>query len=285
MRCTNCNNEINNNATFCNYCGKSIKKKKIGAVTIISIIALALSIIATIGIIIYSTIGMKDESIGVSQGYTWFMIIGGTGGVLLIGYYAMLMVVSLICDLKLNKRTVKNIIVSIGLVLPILFVLFIAAFALISNSQKNYTIGELKVEFPEGMNKTTEERGFDGKYSLIEFYAREEEKATCSITVAYTNPKEDRPVYENMIGNSNDMYIDKDTKTNDFITNNYYRLNNRTINGVTWNYLEYNSLTTYYKIYGVSHNNGYYTFEVKDNHSSHNLCKQKEEEFINSLKF
>ena len=63
------------------------------------------------------------------------------------------------------------------------------------------------------------------------------------------------------------------------------RLNNRTINGVTWNYLEYNSLTTYYKIYGVSHNNGYYTFEVKDNHSSHNLCKQKEEEFINSLKF
>ena len=261
------------------------KKKKIGIVTIISIIVLALAVIATVGIIFYCLIGMDGASTESSQGYTWFLIIGSTIGALIIGYYAVLMVVSLICDLKLNKKRSKDVIVSIGLVLPVLFFLLTIAFAFLIEGRKSYNMADLKVEFPEGMNRSGVRREFNGSYSSLEFFAREESNATCSISVSYNKIKSDRPAYENMIENSNDIYIDKDTKTNDYITNNYYKLNSKNINGTKWDYLEYNSTTTYYKIYGTSYKNNYYTFEIKDTHTSHSMCKQKESEFINKLKF
>ena len=283
MKCTNCNNELNSNATFCRYCGKTVKKKGIGVISIFSIILLALSVIATIGIFLFCIIGASGSGTEASQGYGWLLIIFAPIGAILCGYYAILVGISILCDYKLKNRTVKNVLVGISLVVPFLVVALFSMFILFDSSNRSFEIGDLKVDFPKDMNKTLESKDFVGKYTALGFYNREEEKATCSITISYSN-NDDKPTIDNMKDGNTEKSIDKNTTTDDFIASSRYSLSSTTINGKKWDYLEYNQ-STYYKIYGTTIKNKYYLIEIKDDHSSHTMCKQKEKEVLNSITY
>ena len=283
MKCTNCNNELNDKTTFCHYCGKTVKKKGIGVISILSIILLALSIIATIGLFIFCITGISGSSTEASQGYVWVLIMIGTLGVLLCGYYAVLVGISIICDYKLKKKTVKNVLVGIGLIAPLLLTALFLLFVQFEYTNRSFEIGNLKVEFPKDMDKTSESKDFVGRYTGVGFFISEEENATCLILVSSSN-KTGYTTIDSMKENNVENSIDKYTTTDDFIELSRYSLSSTTINGKKWDYLEYNQ-KRYYKIYGTTIKDKYYVIEIKDDHTSHSMCKQKEKEVLDSIRY
>ena len=87
-----------------------------------------------------------------------------------------------------------------------------------------------------------------------------------------------------MIEIANDEFINKNTTVKDFLNSSYYT-DTININDIKWEYLDYDGIDKYYRIYGTTYENNYYVVQISDDHSSHDMCENKEEQFFYNLKF
>lgn len=263
------------------------KKKHISVVSILSIIMFALSIIVPGILLVLCIIGASNTtSVGESQGYGWGIIILLFAGVMAAGYYLLVMAISLVLDFKTNSKIGKNICIPIALLLPFIFLGITMLFSFVSENQKNYSVGDLKVEFPKEMKRSGYGTDvYTGGYRILTFFDRWEDSSTCAITIVYGKYDSSKSAIGNMKETADDEFIDKDYTITDFLENSY-STNQRSINGTTWNYLNYTHNTKeYFRIYGTANNSKYYVIQVKDDHTNHSKCKEYEEQFVSKLEF
>lgn len=89
--------------------------KKISIMSWISLVFIVLIILLVIGSTIFGIYGGVD-------GFEWILVILYVSSMVIIPYYIIIFIISLICDRKVkNKIIIKNIILSLLLILPIVF--------------------------------------------------------------------------------------------------------------------------------------------------------------------
>ena len=263
---------------------KNKEKKHISIVSILSIIMLVISIVIPVCIIGYLMINMSGASTESSQGYTWGIIITMMCSFFVVGYYLVVMIISLLLDFNSKSKVGKNIGIPIALILPFIATGFLVLISFVSENNSSYKMGDLDVKFPTGMHKSGSRTSMSGGYSMLDFYAREESSSTCSITVSYGKYKSSGNNISNMIEIANDEFINKNTTVKDFLNSSYYT-DTININDIKWEYLDYDGIDKYYRIYGTTYENNYYVVQISDDHSSHDMCENKEEQFFYNLKF
>ncbi len=250
----------------CENCGKELIKEKVkfSAITIISLIVLILTIVVSVGLIVYSIIEANSDSNDV---YAWLIMIVITAAVLIIPYYLIIFITSIICDHKVkNKKLIKNIILAFFLLLPLLWV----GKVFIDSEKLSYQYKDISISFPKGMSIVGTITDFDGKYSMVEF-----KKDNCYITWAVSNYNNDLSLIENFKENS-DRFIHKDFDLD-------YNLINKNVNGKLWNLYEKDYTNLNYKLYGIKINDKFYKIEVENKNS--NICDNLSNEVFNTIKY
>ena len=261
-----------------------MKKKHISVVSILSIIMFVLSIIIPAILIVLCLIGAAGtDSVGADQGYGWGILLVSIAGAIGFAYYLTVMIISLVLDFKSNSKIGKNVCIPIALVAPFIFFGAIMLISNVKDSKKNYTMADLKVEFPKEMKRSGYRSNiYDSGFHMLTFFDRWEEDSTCSITIKYDDYDKNKSAIENMKDTVEDKFIAKNVTLIDFLNSSYYT-SQKKYNNISWDYISYPN--NYYKVYGTSYNNKYYVVQVSDDHTSHSKCTDYEEEFLNNLEF
>ena len=107
-----------------------MEKKKIGIVSIITIAILGIIVLGTLGLLAFGFLGAMTAGDGASAA-GWFIFVVMICGILIIPYYLVITIISIITDLCAKNptiKTVKDIIVIILLIVPVLAFLLLALF-------------------------------------------------------------------------------------------------------------------------------------------------------------
>jgi predicted nucleic acid-binding Zn ribbon protein len=121
MRCKYCGKILNKDEKYCSNCGKEVvnRMSKITKISLGMLILLVAVVLIVVAICIYQIFASNDEA------YGWLLGLAPLIAFLPFMYYVAVFVASLLCD-KLGERPkhpVRDVIVTIALILPILFLI------------------------------------------------------------------------------------------------------------------------------------------------------------------
>lgn len=281
MKCKKCGTEYNNN--FCPNCGH--KNFKLSVMTIITIVAFALVLFLIAIPLLLTAI---ESSTSGNDAYGWALFLLLLLGFIIIPPYLIAFVISLICDFKVKRKAtaiIKNIIISIILIVPVLCALALYIIGDMDSKQLTYQFGDINVTFPSDMHRYSTTNDFDGKYSAVGFTKEIEKNNGCSINVGKYNYSSDLTMINNLKEHSDRFYYVENGLTVYNIFDNVYSLGTKQINGRTWSYFGNQYEKTYYAIYGIVINDSLYKVEIEDESKDHIECNKKTNEVFNSIKY
>lgn len=280
MKCIKCHNEVNGN--FCKYCGTKVVKK----LSIVSIISIILLILITLGIISLIIFSIVEATSTGNDAFGWLLFIIMSIAFFTIPYFFVITVISIVCDKTLKKnRKLKDIIISIFLLLPVLIIFHMYIEIKIDTNKRNYTFKDVVVEFPKDMYKYSYSTDFDGKYSMVSFSKLDSDNKACSIRVGKYERSNGLTIIEKF-KESCDRFesVDKEKTVYD-IYDDVEELSKQDINGKEWYYYENQFEEVYYKMYGTEINNNFYKIEITSSNKNHNECDGKVNDVLNSVKY
>lgn len=277
-KCSRCG-KTSETGNFCTRCGVKLEKEKIkfSGVTIISFGILSIIAIAFFCLITYS---FYEATVNSNEAYGWMIFIVMIAAFMVVPYYLVILVISIVCDKKIKKhKLIKNILLALLLLLPFLWMVIIYVESEIDSNKKEYEYSNISLTFPETMNRISTSTDFEGNYDHVSFYEK-----GCTITFAEFDYREELSLIENFKEYSDRFtYISAMDKSiyEDFNIN--HDLYETKIQKEKW-YLyekEYDNLI--YKFYGLKIDDNFYKIEIKDKNTS--ICKELTQEIFSSIKY
>ncbi len=281
MICRNCNNVINDKK--CPICGFN-NGFRISIGTILSILFLAVVIIGTICLFISSVNGMSEAG---ENAYFGIVMLASAGAIVIIGailipYYLIVLIVSIICDYNVKKaRIVQNTIVIIFLMVPVMFATIFNLILMRDTNKKTFNFPDVTIKMPSNMNR----------YSFGKDSITNEDKSAgfvtkdnkCKINIGRYNYDEDIDLIHNF-KNVCDRGNLVDENTNIYsLYDKISSLKTTSINGKTWSYHKGNYDYIEYRMYGIVINDNLYKIEYES--KDKNICEPLLEKTLNSVKY